>query len=68
MFYNLFPFWLTMGIILLKVVFADINILFFTKVYIFPFYISLHYSFHKHIQQNVYELRNLLVQNVFQTA
>ena len=30
--YNLFPFRLTMGMILLEIVFGDINIIFFTEV------------------------------------
>ena len=32
------------------------------------FYISLHYSFHEHIQHNFHELGNYSVQNVFQAT
>ena len=48
--------------------FADINISFQRSLIFLSFYICLHYSFHKHMQHNFYELVNYSVQNVFQTA
>ena len=67
--YNLFLFWLTMGMILLETVFLDISITFFHRSLMFlSFCICLHYSFHKHIQCNFYKLGNYSVENVFQVA
>ena len=58
-----------MGLISLETNFADINITFFTEGLMFlSFYNCLHYSFHKHMQHNFYELGNYSVQNVFQTV